>query len=78
MQGSEFRRMVEQTDNTILETLRTSIEGGFDEHTYGDRVGFATLRKHLEVRVYHWLLVVAWERAYELMLLPSAVIKPKS
>lgn len=47
--GADFRRLVEDTDKDVLETLRTTVEGGFDEAAFGDRVGFSQLRTYLEV-----------------------------
>jgi hypothetical protein len=46
--GDAFRAAVQATDANTLATLRTAIDGGFDEPAYGDRVGFAKLRAHLE------------------------------
>ena len=42
---------MQATDAATLQTLRTAIDGGFDEPTYGDRVGFVNLRQHLEAEL---------------------------
>jgi hypothetical protein len=49
--GEAFRAAVQATDAATLKTLRTAIDGGFDEVVYGDRVGFAHLRQHLEAEL---------------------------
>lgn len=45
----EWRQAIQEVDQQILTVLKEEIEGGnFDEHRYGQRVGFASLKRHLE------------------------------
>ena len=43
--SSEWRRQIQAVDHQILSTLREQISGGFDEAAYGDRMGFASLKR---------------------------------
>ena len=43
--SSEWRRQIQAVDQQILSTLREQISGGFDEAAYGDRMGFASLKR---------------------------------
>jgi hypothetical protein len=47
--NAEWRRAIQEVDQQILTVLKEEIEGGsFDERRYGQRVGFASLKRHLE------------------------------
>ena len=43
--SAEWRRQIQVVDQQILSSLREQIEGGFDEAAYGDRMGFASLKR---------------------------------
>lgn len=43
--SAEWRRQIAAVDAQILNHLRTEVAGGFDEATYGNRMGFASLKR---------------------------------
>jgi Dynamin family len=43
-----WRTQINQVDTTILSYLQTEVQGGFDEATFGARIGFGNLRRYLE------------------------------
>lgn len=49
--NDEFRRQIMKVDSEIVRHLRENIVGGFDEEQFGNQIGFANLRKYLEVEL---------------------------
>ncbi|CAM6098893.1 unnamed protein product [Calypogeia fissa] len=49
--NDEFRRQIQKVDSEIVRHLRDNIVGGFDEEQFGNHIGFANLRKYLEVEL---------------------------
>lgn len=46
--SSDWRKAIQATDRKIGLRLRNEIKGGFDEETFGGRIGFCNLRRFLE------------------------------
>ena len=42
--SSEWRRGIQEVDAAVFQHLRTGIEGGFDEETFAQRIGFGNLK----------------------------------
>ena len=45
MTSAQWRQGIAEVDDSILDYLRESVAGGFDEAQYGDRIGFASLKR---------------------------------
>lgn len=45
--SAEWRTNIQDVDVTVLEFLKTRVNGGFDEKKYGARVGFGNLKRQL-------------------------------
>jgi hypothetical protein len=43
--STEWRQQLGEVDKSILEYMRSSIKGGFDEERHGSRIGFANLKR---------------------------------
>ena len=43
--AAEWRRQIAGVDAQILAYLRKEVSGGFDEAAFGDRMGFASLKR---------------------------------
>lgn len=46
--SENWRRQINEVDVSTLDFLNTKISGGFDEATFGPRIGFGNLRRFLE------------------------------
>lgn len=46
--SAEWRQAIQAVDSGIKTHLRTSIQGGYDEERFGDRIGFGNLKCFLE------------------------------
>ena len=58
--SAQWRQGIQEVDSNILAYLRDSVAGGFDEAQYGDRIGFASLKRcHLPSR-HLTLIWVLW------------------
>ena len=42
--SSEWRRGIQEVDAAVFQHLRTGIEGGFDEESFAQRIGFGNLK----------------------------------
>eukprot|EP00897_Mesotaenium_endlicherianum_P009499 jgi/Mesen1/8578/ME000497S07977 len=49
--SAEFRRQIAAVDEAVMRQLQDGIDGGFDETKYGAQVGFANLRRFLELEL---------------------------
>ena len=43
--SQQWRQAIQDVDEGILAYLRTNVAGGFDEAQFGDRIGFASLKR---------------------------------
>lgn len=46
-----WRKQIHEVDAATLDHLQNKITGGFDEQAFGSRVGFANLRRYLELEL---------------------------
>ncbi|WIA29612.1 hypothetical protein OEZ86_012099 [Tetradesmus obliquus] len=46
--STEWRQQLGEVDKSILDYMRSSIKGGFDEERHGPRIGFGNLKRFLE------------------------------
>jgi hypothetical protein len=44
--SSEWRRLIQEVDVSIVSHLRNSVIGGFDEERFGSRIGFGSLKRY--------------------------------
>ena len=42
--SSDWRRGIQEVDAAVFQHLRTGIEGGFDEESFAQRIGFGNLK----------------------------------